>query len=391
MKNTIHDIPGKSVILSSKLKVMHLIASPKIGGAEKLLLTIVDNIDFDRFDVSIAAYIDSKVELNNFYNEAVKSSARLFPVKIRHPYDIRQLIQIYRIIATVRPDVIHTHGYKTNILGFLMARLFKIPNIATVHGWLHTNRKITQLFNRLNLCLLRRFDQVIAVSEQIENVLLRRGVPASRLVTLRNVPAAKKQHHFDKAAFLEKYSLLPEARCVGFVGRLEPVKGADVFIAAAPIVLESCPDAQFLIAGEGSELIRLKATVEKLGLGRQVKFLGFLASPGAFFQVLDLYVLPSRDEGIPLSLLEAMSVGVPVVASSVGGVPEVIKDGMNGILVPPGQSRSLAEAICRSLNDQDGGSQRIQAAQQTINERFNIDSWIQRLQTLYVDLRTRTV
>ncbi len=388
MKLTQSMITNGSAKGPKRFKVLHLIASPKIGGAEKLLLTVADNIDAERFDVSIAVFIDSRKKHNAFFDEAKGCKVRLYPVDIKGPYDVRQLIQIYRIIATFKPDVIHTHGYKTNILGFLMARCFMIPIIATVHGWLHSTRRTTQLYNRVNLFLLRRFDQVIAVSCQIETVLLQLNVSTSRLITLRNVPAAPKRFEINTAALVERFSLDPKARYVGFVGRLEPVKGGEFLISAAVKVLERYPNVQFLIAGEGSELSRLEAMVAEVGLSRRVRFLGFLARPGDIFQLLDLYVLPSLDEGIPLSLLEAMAAEVPVVASSVGGVPEVIEDGINGLLVPPGETELLAEAICHALNDRAGGVQRIEAARKTIDEKFNILSWIESLQALYVNLKT---
>ncbi|HKJ03978.1 MAG TPA: glycosyltransferase [Geopsychrobacteraceae bacterium] len=377
--NSRHGIP--------KMKILHIIASPKIGGAEKLLLTIVDTIDSRRFDVAIAAFVDSREQFNAFYNEASQRGANLYPVEINSPYDVRQLLRLHQIIVEFKPDVIHSHGYKTNILGFLLARRFAIPVVATIHGWLHSRRKTTQIFNRVNMFLLKRFDRVVAVSGQIERVLLCSKVSSSRLVTLRNVPFTKTKPGFDRSSFVQQYSLLPDSIYVGFVGRLEPVKGGEFFISAAATVLQSHSNIQFLIAGEGPEYSLMVEMAERLGISSQVKFLGFVDCPETLFQVLSLYVLPSLDEGVPLSLLEAMSAGVPVVASAVGGVPEVVEDGVNGLLVPAGDPDLLASVICRSLEDQKGTHQRIMAAKETIREDYNVERWIETLQELYSRLQ----
>lgn len=373
----------------SRMKVLHLIASPKIGGAEKLLLTILDHIDTNKYNIAIAVFIDAREKTNLFYDELKKSDIEIFPIVISGAYDLRQILQIYRILTVFKPDLIHSHGYKTNILGYLVSRKLKVSIVSTVHGWLHSNKLTTRLFNQVNLHVLKRFDRVIAVSGQIESVLLDLQIPVSRLITLRNVPNIKKELKLNKTAAVQRFSLSPQAKYVGFIGRLEPVKGGDIFIAAAIKVLAVCPDIQFVIAGEGSEMHRLEAEVAHAGFTDRIRFLGFHNSPEEVLCFLDLYVLPSRDEGIPLSLLEAMSAEVPVVASSVGGIPEVIQNGVNGILVPPGNPQLLADTICNSLKDTVSATRRKKAARKTIDEEFNIESWIENLQTLYVDLQTR--
>lgn len=369
-----------------QLRLLHLIASPKVGGAEKLLLAMLDRIDRGDCRIAVGVYLDARTPANALYAELEKRRVDLFPIVIRSACDLRQLPQLYHCVKQFRPDVIHTHGYKTNILGYLVSRLCGVPIVSTVHGWLHTPRRVTRCLNRLNLFLLRHFERVIAVSTQIERSLLESGFSAARLVQLHNIPPIELDPKLDRIDLMRQFGLSPQARTVGFVGRLEPVKGGQFFVAAAQEVLLHFPATQFVVAGEGSELETLRMMAERSGISARFKFLGFVERPEEVYSVLDLFVLPSLDEGIPLALLEAMTADIPVIASAVGGVPEVVEDGVNGILVPPADSQALAAAICRGLEDEAGARERIRAARQTISRRFDVGAWVENLQALYQEM-----
>jgi glycosyltransferase involved in cell wall biosynthesis len=366
-----------------KLKILHLIASPDIGGAERLLLTLCDNIDKKLYSIVMGMFTGNCAEEVPLWNEVQKSVIEIESVPFTHPFDPKQLLVIYSIIKKYKPHIIHTHGYKTNILGLIFSKLFNIRIISTFHGWLHTESKLTKILFRLNMRLLRYFDRVIAVSDQIKSGLIREGVSSNRISIIRNIPTPYSCDNLDRYKIIFDLGICNSSKIVGFIGRLEKVKGISQFIDAAICILQQTKEIYFIVVGDGSERSAMEEQVNRLGLQNNFRFLGFVDNPVGYFSILDLYVLSSLDEGIPLTLLEAMSLGVPVIATRVGGIPEVITDGFNGLLVSPNNIPELANAIMDAFNE-NGETQIIsENARKTIDEDYSLTSWTLRIQDLY--------
>ena len=368
---------------SEKIRVLHLIASRGIGGAERVLLTLSKNIDRKKFDLILGIFVDQRESKDLFWNEAKELELPLEPIKYRNPYNFLQILQLYRILKKHHPDIIHTHGYKTNILGFLAAKAFEIPIITTVHG-LHQIEINSLVW--LSLKLLKHFDRIMVVSDQIKRELETLKVPSNKIKTIRNAPPNKTDgNSINPSTFREEIGVPPNAKLIGFVGRLEPVKGCSLFIRTIPKVTESFPDSYFVVVGDGTEKKSLESLTRELRIGSKVFFCGFRDDPTNVFQSLDLYVLSSLNEGIPLAMLEAMSQGVPVVATRVGGIPEVIKDKVNGLLVPPKNPDALAESILEALNNSNETAKRVVEAKKTILNEFNVEKWIEKIQKFYLE------
>lgn len=370
-----------------KIKVLHIIAFRAIGGAERALLMLSSKIDQEKFDLVLGIFVSQRKNTGPLWKEAEKLDLPLEPIRIKNPYGLLQILDIFRIIRKHHPDIIHTHGYKTNLLGFLFAKLFGIPIVATLHGWLYSNITRTKLITRASFMFMKHFDRVIAVSEQIRAGLERLKIPSRKIVIIKNVPFSSGNECSIKPRGLrQKLGLPPNSKLIGFVGRLEPVKGCALFIQAISQLAGSHSDYHFVIVGEGPERESLERQARGLDLEKQIYFCGFCDDITAIFKSLDLYVLPSLGEGIPLALLEAMAHGVPVIATSVGGVPEVIEDRINGILVPPNNPSLLAESIVESLSNQDETARRVLAAKKTIDKRHNVQKWAQSIQEIYEEL-----
>jgi glycosyltransferase involved in cell wall biosynthesis len=370
---------------SKKIRIFHLIASNGIGGAERILLNLSKNIDREKFDLVLGIFVDQKKSPDFFLREAEKLGFPLETIEYKNPYNLLQILQLYRIFKKHHPDIIHTHGYKPNILGFLVAKLFEVPIMTTVHG-LHSGRD-----NRLiwfGLKLLTLFDRIIVVSDQIKRELKTMKVPPGKLITIRNVPPIETKENWATAnTFREEIGIPPNAKLIGFVGRLEPIKGCSLFIRSIPRVIKSNLDSYFVVVGDGVERKSLESLARELGIENRVYFCGFRDDPMNIFQSLDLYVLPSLSEGIPLAMLEAMSTGVPVVATSVGGIPEVIQDKVNGLLVPLQDPVALAEGILETLNNSNETAKRVVEAKNTIINEFNQGKWIERVENIYLEMK----
>lgn len=373
---------------SKKIKILHLIASVGIGGAERVLLTLLKNIDRKKFDIVLGIFTNQRKDKDLLWTECEKLHITLEQIRFKNPYDFLQILHIYRIAKKHHPDIMHTHGYKTNILGFLVAKLSGIPIITTVHG-LYSIRIKTEIPLQLSLMLLRYFNRVIAVSDYITAELKRKKVPSKKIITIRNVPADNIEiYPLNTSVFREEIGISSSTKIIGFVGRLEQVKGCDQLIQAVSKIHSTNLEFCLVVVGEGPERESLDFLVRKLGLRNNVHFCGFRNDPINVFQSLDLFVLPSLSEGIPLALLEAMSLGVPVVATHVGGVPEVIKNRLNGILVPPKDPEALAEAIVESLSRPHETAKRGLEAKKTIANGFNTEKWIEEIQNIYSEMKT---
>lgn len=376
---------------TKKIKVLHLIASHKIGGAERLLITFAQAVDLTRFNVVLGIFVRPDHENDLLWREAKKLNIPLEPVVIRSAFDLNQLHDIYAVVKKHKPHVIHAHGYKTNIMAFIFAAIFDIRGISTVHGGLHAERFITRFLYRINLWCLQSFDRIIAVSDGVKTGLERHGIAADRITVIRNVPSVSCIPIGAKGAVRNELAIPPQAKLVGFIGRLEKVKGGAEFVLSALSALETRQDLYFAVIGEGTQRGVLEAMVARSAFASHFRFCGFLSDPAPLFSALDLYVLSSLDEGIPLTVLEAMSLGIPVVATSVGGVPEVITDSINGILVPSGDISALASAITRIFADNALRTGIIRKAKEEVDLKYNVGQWIAQIQDLYAETtRTRS-
>jgi glycosyltransferase involved in cell wall biosynthesis len=264
------------------------------------------------------------------------------------------IAEIAGVLQSTGANVLLCHGYKANILGRPAARRAGIPAVAVSRGWTGESWRV-RLYERLDRFHLRFMDHVIAVSEAQAEKVRRAGVRASRVRVIHNAIDPERFVDPDPRyrTKLEKFFRTPKSHILAAAGRLSPEKGFDVFLGAAARVLEAQPDVGFVLFGHGAMKQLLQQQVTFLGLGGSVVLAGFRNDLDRFISQLDLFVLPSYTEGLPNVVLEACAAGVPVVATEVGGTPEVIADGVSGFLVPPGDPDALAGKILEALEDEE--------------------------------------
>jgi len=288
------------------------------------------------------------------------------------------------------PRILHTHRYKENILGaWASRRLPGCARVQTVHGLTEEYRGLRRirfrLYQALDAAVARRcFHRVIAVSDDIRRQLGGRCDPR-KLVTLRNAidTGAVRRQASDRESVRREFVIPPAAPLIGTVGRLVPVKDFDLFLETACKLRESVPSAMFVIVGDGPLRSHLETRAGRLGLGDAVRFPGFREDAAALMAGFDLFVLSSRHEGIPLALLEAMALGLPAVVPRVGGLPEVVRDGETGFLVPPGDPGQLAAACRRLLEDESLRRRTGALAAEAAEAEFSLPRLREGLMTVY--------
>jgi glycosyltransferase involved in cell wall biosynthesis len=332
------------------MNVVHLTASTFHGGPERQMLGLAHHLP--------------ETDQTGFLSFTEGGRCRQFLSTARHhgfeavglTHDTPRLWSAVREIAEqiehFGADVLCCHGYKANLLGRMAARRVKVPVVAVARGWTGESFKV-RLYERLDRFHLRWMDHVVCVSESQAAKARRAGVRPERISVIHNaIDAARFQEPDERyRAKLLRYFRQPRTHIVGAAGRLSPEKGFDVLIEAAKRVLSEHPSAGFLVFGDGAERARLQQQINAAGIGSSFVLAGFRADLDRFLPHFDLMVLPSHTEGLPNAVLEAFGAGVPVVATAVGGTPEVIEDGESGFLVPAGDAAKMAERISISLDN----------------------------------------
>lgn len=306
--------------------------------------------------------------------------------------DLRCIGRLLGMIRKFQPDIVHTHTAKAGFVGRVAAVLGGVPVIAhTYHG--HVLRGYfpawkNYLFRFLETNLSKRTDLLVTVSQQVAKELAEEQVAAAHRFEV--VPLGLQLRSFlavePHAKLKNELGLSAQSRLIGAVGRLVPIKDLDALLQALALLQTDLPDLHVALVGDGESRAALLAKSQKLGLSKKVHFLGWRHDLGHVYGGLDLIVLSSRNEGTPVSLIEALAAGRPVVATQVGGVSEVLQGGKAGRLVPPGEPAGIAQAIRQEL---ESGRSLPSSLREEVVEQYSPDRLVQRVDRLYRQLLAR--
>jgi len=295
------------------------------------------------------------------------------PLTVRGELDLAAGWQLARLLRDHRPDVIHAHDPHGVAVAALACRLSAVPERPVLVASRRVDFHIRG--NALSRLKYRQVDLFLAASDAIRRMLLEDGIPPDAVVTVHEGIDVARIQEVRPASVHAAFNLLP-GRVVGNVGALVPHKGQKYLVDAAPIVLRRVPDARFLILGQGELRPVLERQVAELRLGDHVVLAGFRSDVLALLKAFDVFVMSSVTEGLGTSLLDAMAAGRAIVATSAGGIPEVVEDGRTGLLVPPRDSAALADAIVRLLVDDDLRARMGRAGEARVGEQFNVDRMV---------------
>jgi glycosyltransferase involved in cell wall biosynthesis len=334
------------------MRILHLIDSGGMYGAEAVLLALADHQQRSGHSVAIASIGRAGSEPKPLEVEAERRGLVVHRVRMANGPNPLGAYKLLALARQQRVEILHSHGYKPNILvGFIPSRIRRVPLVATAHGYTHGvgfNRMT--LYRWLDLRAIRRCDRVVLVHGQMIASSGLESLDAGRVRIIENgipdagVPAA------NEAVDRRILEFCRNRHVVGAVGRLSPEKGFDRLIAAFAKLAGSDSNLRLVILGDGSERPALERQVAEANLSDRVLMPGF-ADGQRHLPLFTVFVLPSLSEGLPLTVLEAMRAGVPIVASHVGGVPAVLDEGRCGVIVAPGDVDGVADGISRILTD----------------------------------------
>lgn len=357
--------------------VLHVLAPAAFGGLERVVLALAGGQRARGARVSVAALVSSGEEpalLSELRTAGVTVHCIVTPGR-SYALQIRRLGEI---VQTDEPTVIHSHGYLADVLLGVMRRRIPFVRTTTVHGFTGGDWK-NRLYEWLQVQAQKRFDAVVAVSEPIQERLVRAGMARSKVHVVRNALPPTRDPE-PPAAARAQLGIPAESFSVGWVGRLSQEKGLDVLIDA----LQFLRDIPFHVSvvGNGQERSRLESLARERGVNDRTRFAGIVPESGPLMRAFDVLVLSSRTEGTPITLLEAMHASVPVVATSVGGIPHVIS-AREGLLVPPERPDLLAQAIRQIHSDPGAAAERAARARTTLQTQFARDPWIDAYDRIY--------
>jgi glycosyltransferase involved in cell wall biosynthesis len=374
-----------SGLQAARPRLLHVTSDTgRYGGKDAVVFTLLTRLKAaGEYDVEVVCFRREIV-----YREFVGEGIPVHVLKMYWTFDLSALGRLASVVRDRRVDLIHTHDNKSHFLGRVVGRRLGIPVISTFHGQTKFGLELNIFKRTLYHWLVRKTDglvtRFIAVSSELRNELLRRGIEPCRISHIPNgIDADQFLASASAAPSREREGLPDEAYVVGIVGRLSGEKGHRHFLEAVAPLCRERRNLRCLVVGDGPLRAALESDVTKLGIREQVVFAGFRRDIATMYALMDVVVLPSLGEGLPVTLLEAMAMGKPMVATRVGGVPEVIDDGRDGLIVPPANSDSLRVALDRMLQDTTFAERLGRAAAEKVRTRFSADLLARRTTEVY--------
>ena len=352
-----------------------------------MLLNIAETINSSRFSMMVGSFINIRLKSNEFTEKLEDKNLPNTVFFLRRTIDIDNLPRIVKLIRRNKINIIHTHGYRSDVIGLVTAKMTKIPIVSTIHGWTAINLKL-KFYERCDRIALQFFDCLIPVSDQIQKSLIRSGIDSRKMVRLHNAIDVEFKPFKTKPLSSLNIQKRDGDFLIGTIGRLSPEKNIPNFLQAASFLIRKYDHLKFLVVGDGAERHKLEDMASDLGLKDKIQFTGFVNQMDKIYNILDLMVISSSTEGIPLVMLEAMKYSIPVVSTKVGGIPEVIQNGIDGILVNPQDSLQLKEAIDDLIKDKNKYAKISRNAQKRVTQDFNRSVWIRRIEEIYTNLFT---
>lgn len=368
-------------------KILYLITTFSVGGAEMHLLSLVKGLPKDKYDITVAFLKEEAQEARSLVPDFKALGVKVVDLKMKSRFDIVTLLRLYRLMRKGKFQILHTHLFRADLFGLPIGKLAGVPVlVSTVHN--------TEDFfsNPLIGFFLRQSynfaHKIITISTAVKETLVKDiGVALDKIAIIYYGLEIENSHR-EKTALetdiRQKLGIEKQVPLIGTVGRLAVQKGHRYLIEAFPSVKEEFPNAKLLIVGHDDEGLRenLEGLIARLGLEGEVFLPGYIDG-ASVMNSIEVFVLPSLWEGLGLVLLEAMAAGKPIVASRVSAIPEIVIDGETGVLIPPKNPKALADAIISMLRDPERSREMGRKGQERLVREFSVDKMVSETEKVY--------
>ncbi len=365
-------------------KILHMIGGGEIGGAEELVLTLLRMTDPSRYEVHLVCLCQGP-----FADLVSRMGFPASTIPMRHRIDLSKTRDVRSYIRKHQIDLVHTHGVRANLIGRPAAQRENVPVVTTFHSMLRYDydspwkafmaRFLTMITNKYT-------NRFIAISHAIKADLLEMHIPADKIQVIHSgLDISKFTSPQNPDKIRRQFGLDSNRITFTMVARLHPVKGHRYFLQAARQLLDVGIKAQFMLMGEGFDRQELEAQVRELQLNSVVHMPGYYRKVADIYGISDILCVPSLMEGLGLVILEGMYFGVPVIASSVGGIPELIEDGKSGILIPPADVQALFDAMHRLAVNPDLAQALAQQGKERV-KHFTVENMTRQVENCYSEL-----
>ncbi len=381
-----------------KIKVIRIISRLNIGGPAIHTILLTEGLNKDLFETRLVIGRPDRLEGNMLDLAKRKKIEVDFIPQLRREIcfgDVTVFFSILKLLWRTKPDIVHTHTAKAGTLGRLAALVAGVPvKIHTFHGHVfdgYFNPAKARLFIFIEKLLAAFTDKVIVVSESVRDQVSEKLkiFPKNKFIVIKLGLDLKDFLNNDslKGTIRKEFNINPGVLLVGIVGRLVPIKNHKMFLKAIRKVVDSMPDRdlKFLIIGDGELRQQLEEEVKRLGLTKYVIFTGWILDIAKVYADLDIVALTSMNEGTPVSLIEAMASAKPVIATSVGGVVDIVSDGKNGLLTKPDDAGCFADAMICLLKDEKKRGELGSSGREFARNTFHKDRLIKEIEDLYHD------
>jgi len=363
------------------VKVLQLISSGGYYGAENMLLNLCASQQKAGCQNSLMIFYNVHAPNVEFYERARRSGLSVRMVHCQGRADWRAVRQIQECIQEDGIQLLHTHGYKADLYGYVAARRSGKPIVATCHNWVGGTAALG-IYNHLDRMALKRFQCLAAVSDSVAQRLLASGVPARKIRTIANGIDVQTFERARPSSVLN----FDGSKVIGMVARLDLQKGFEYLLRAARELRDVFPTVKVVIVGEGPDRTAIENMIQRFGLQSNVILAGQHSDMPAIYAAMDVFVLPSLNEGLPMTILEAMAASKPVIATGVGAIPKVIQDGETGLLVDPGDTDGLRSALARLLADSDPRCRIGAAGHDWVSRNYTSEAMALKYRQMYDDV-----
>jgi glycosyltransferase involved in cell wall biosynthesis len=378
-----------------RIRVARIITRLNVGGPAIQAMLLTQRLDPERFETILVCGRTGPSEGDML---ELRPESGLAPIvipglgrKVSPLADARAFVGMVSVLRRFRPHVVHTHMSKAGFLGRVAARVVGVPVVVhTFHGNVlrgYFGGATSGLFLLVERALARLSTRIVSISQRQTEELRRLGIGRDGQIV--EIPLGLDLRHFldpPRGHLRAELGVSAQTPLVGIVTRLVPIKGVDTFLAAARRIADTTPDARFVIIGDGEDREHLQRLAGELGISERVRFTGWRADLPAVYADLDVVVLSSRNEGTPVSLIEALAASRAVVATAVGGVPDLIGNSERGVLVPPDDPGALGGAIVDLIRDPSRGKELARRGRDHVYQAHDAATLVARIEALYTEL-----